>query len=295
MDLDFFVTLAELMGKGALLLLEYLKVLIWPVVVLILASIYRKPLVSVLYRLRKASGLGATVELENQSLELAQAAVSATVLEEQASEPGIVVVPDADEDNLSPDPDLESAPEEAAHLDSPVSTSATSRPVSVPPKDAESFSDQVIRQWLKSRNKESSASALESVIRHMSIDNDWSYARGRLGPSDESTNLNRIWNSWRQLEGVSSKSSELLGLSDRPRSVRVIARALHKRELLSAGVIPLVDELVDLRNRIFHPSDDIQLTTDLADGFVVSAEAIAKMMRIANSKLGAAGNQTGKQ
>lgn len=46
------------------IILEYLKVLAWPVIVFILALLYRRPLIGVLERLRKATGWGATVELE---------------------------------------------------------------------------------------------------------------------------------------------------------------------------------------------------------------------------------------
>lgn len=86
MDLELLTSLADLFGKGALLLLEYLKVLAWPLVVLTLALLYKRPLVSVLDRLRKASGFGAILELERDSQYLAIAAVQAEAVDEAASE-----------------------------------------------------------------------------------------------------------------------------------------------------------------------------------------------------------------
>lgn len=74
MDVDFFVTLTGLAGKAAALLLEYLKVVAWPLVVLILAFAFKGTIVDVLSRIREASGFGAkivmTQRLEHEAREL---------------------------------------------------------------------------------------------------------------------------------------------------------------------------------------------------------------------------------
>jgi len=56
----------------AALVLEYLKVVMWPSVVVALALVYRRHLITVLERVRKASGFGASLELADRSLRLAE-------------------------------------------------------------------------------------------------------------------------------------------------------------------------------------------------------------------------------
>lgn len=50
--------------------LEYLKVLAWPIVVFTLALVYRKPLIAVLQRLKKYTGLGQTLILGEQARDI---------------------------------------------------------------------------------------------------------------------------------------------------------------------------------------------------------------------------------
>lgn len=52
------------------IVLEYLKVLAWPIVVFTLALVYRRPVITLLQRLKKYSGWGQTVELVDQARDL---------------------------------------------------------------------------------------------------------------------------------------------------------------------------------------------------------------------------------
>lgn len=54
------------------IVLQYLKVLAWPLVVLVLALVYRKPVVTLLQRLKKYSGWGQTVELGDLARDLSE-------------------------------------------------------------------------------------------------------------------------------------------------------------------------------------------------------------------------------
>lgn len=83
------MTLPEILD----IILQYIKVLAWPIVVLILVLVYKRPIIGVLARLRKASGPGVALELDARELaEDAQeiAAVEAT---------HVIVTPPAEPDN----------------------------------------------------------------------------------------------------------------------------------------------------------------------------------------------------
>lgn len=65
------------------IVLQYLKVLAWPLVVFTLALIYRKPVITLLQRLKKYSGWGQTVELGDEARTLKEQ--SEDVLERQTA------------------------------------------------------------------------------------------------------------------------------------------------------------------------------------------------------------------
>ncbi|WP_146114327.1 hypothetical protein [Microbacterium sp. MYb72] len=89
MDPVVVTTIVELLGKGALLLLEYLKVVAWPLVVIVLAFAYKRTIVDVLSRIREASGFGGKVvltqRLEHDARELNEKPVPE--LEQDAADP----------------------------------------------------------------------------------------------------------------------------------------------------------------------------------------------------------------
>lgn len=96
MDVDFFVTLAGLVGKVATLVLEYLKVVAWPIVVLILAFAFKGTIVDVLSRIREASGFGAKFVMTQR-------------LEHEARELNEKLVPELDQDRTAQSPADEGA------------------------------------------------------------------------------------------------------------------------------------------------------------------------------------------
>lgn len=54
------------------IILQYLKVLAWPLVVFVLALVYRRPVITLLQRLKKYSGWGQTVELGDRARDLSE-------------------------------------------------------------------------------------------------------------------------------------------------------------------------------------------------------------------------------
>lgn len=61
--------------------LQYLKVLAWPLVVFTLALVYRKPVITLLQRLKKYSGWGQTFELGDEARDLKEDSVVALAQE----------------------------------------------------------------------------------------------------------------------------------------------------------------------------------------------------------------------
>lgn len=92
----------DMMDLAAVLdiILQYLKVLAWPLVVLILAIVYRRPIVTLLERLKKYSGWGQTVELGDFARDL-NAKSAEVVAEVVTAEP---------EESTTPTPETPSPP-----------------------------------------------------------------------------------------------------------------------------------------------------------------------------------------
>lgn len=103
MDLyELLAAFFDVAMRVANLLLEYLKVLVWPAAVLTLALIYRRPLISLLHRIREASGWGVSVKAEASDLavdaQVTRAVEEATVRSSQAVESTSPATPPAAED-----------------------------------------------------------------------------------------------------------------------------------------------------------------------------------------------------
>lgn len=94
------------------MVLAYLEVLAWPLVVFTLALVYRKPLVTVLQRLKRYSGWGQTVELVEQARDLkedSEVVLARELTTPEAKVPSArVVLPEA---NGSPDVGSKPMPE----------------------------------------------------------------------------------------------------------------------------------------------------------------------------------------
>lgn len=245
MGIDLLTTFADLYGKAALLLLEYLKVLAWPVLVLVLALMFKGPLVSMISRLRKASGFGASVELERDSQYLAIAAVQAEPAAEGAVEPvGEVEVQGPA--GTEPEPAAGGSEERLADPVPEVVEEVVDQDVASRPSDrGSSHSFRV--EWSKTMQPRLTVIA----------------------------NRERVRQSWARLERLSGEIGAELKLGPWKRSPADVARELAALGYGSADVVTIAMSLEKLHQKILHAQDDeLFVTADTAHSFDVTVSSI---------------------
>lgn len=227
--------------------LEYLKVIAWPVVVLTLSLIYRKPLVGVLRRLHKAAGFGATVELE-KSLEQDARALNEAVLPELTKSD-----PQGDAGAEKDAPSVETSETETVP---PASTSG-------PPATAKS-------DWSAAATRAFWESNPEAAIR-----------LGIAYPGDErygtldAERYGHMMLAWAHLESKAVRLGELIGLSPSPaRNLGVLSGKLLDRGLISHEGAEIARSLQRLRNDLVHEVDNITISSLLTSDFVQTAEKL---------------------
>lgn len=247
MNLDFFVTLAGLMGKAALLLLEYLKVAAWPVVVVVLAFSYRGAIVDVLSRIREASVPGyklvMTQRLEHEVRDLNEKSV----------------------------PELEDVEDAPTATDDSASSGAPGDEPSEPTASEKDGGDGV----------EAEASVPRSPVRAPR-----GYYRVKLPgfgftadpERDEGRNYWNMMTAWSRLESTAVQLGERLGLSPGPsRNLGFLGGQLLARKLISHEAVELGASLQDLRNRMVHELDRIMLTDWMALDFTATAGKLTRI------------------
>ncbi len=250
MDLETLTALADLFGKVALLLLEYLKVAAWPVVVLTLALVYRRPLVSVLHRLRKAEGLGASFELEQDVAYIAAAAQAAA---SPASGPK------AGMEDGSGDA---TAPEGESASSAPSGVSGTAA--------ADGCRTEKARAAEQKRNV-GDARRLALIRRAL---------------ADEAVGLTRVQRRermrqrWRELQDLAGSIGEELGLGPWMQTPEGVARELAALGYVSGGLVDIVQSLGRVHAMVVEtPDDELFLTPMTVDSYSVAVKSVEEQMR----------------
>ncbi|KAB1893639.1 hypothetical protein F6W69_06340 [Microbacterium oxydans] len=220
--------------------LEYLKVFAWPAVVLILALVYRKPLIEVLRRLHKAAGFGATVELE-KGFEQSARSLNEANLPELVAETRESVDPSADTPELKePEtPSREEIPDPMAEL-------------------KRVWSPAAIRNFWES-NPETAARL------------------GLVYPDDDRhpERYGRMMLAWAHLEARATKLGMLIGLPpSSARNLGVLSAGLLDRKLISHESAEIARSLQRLRNELAHEVENINISASLTSNFVQAAEKL---------------------
>lgn len=201
----------EVFMQLAQLLLDYLKVLAWPIAVLILALVYKRPIIGVLARLRKATGPGVALELDAR--ELVQdarqiATVDASTIHIASASPS-ADVPDTAEAPADPVDDAASSP--------------------APPDRAPLVDDY---DYLRSRR------AADSLR----------YDTGRDAILPRNPNAAIIVAAWADVVDDAGQVAKVLHVPDGGWSVPVITNMLTERGYINSSFEAIVRRLQNLRN-----------------------------------------------
>ncbi|MBS0024117.1 hypothetical protein [Microbacterium paraoxydans] len=213
------------------IVLEYLKVLAWPAMVLTLALIFRRPLIDILVRLQKASGWGAQLELRQEIREAAEdSATTPEAIIEAATEPPIA--PPAEKPSAT-----EQSAESSKHKITPRS----------------SLSDVRGRDgWRTDASIEVGRAAVEALVKR---DRDRAERRAVM--------LIR----WYELEDVARRLGEKYGLPPHARRVADVASFLATKKHFSPEIESVVERLTDIRERLNDAGRE-DLTPQAANDFI---------------------------
>lgn len=248
------------------LALDYLKVLVWPAAVLTLALIYKRPLVSVLERLRKASGFGVTVEAEAR--ELARDVQLSTLLE-AVTEAG----PQQQEGALPTGPsglprDPVTDPTETKDYRSEAGLGAQDRASSA---NSDARSDRPRGRWIKvpkhafpSFSSEIYASTLGSITSEEEV---------------EESRRSRIDRAWVTLTGMAYVIGKFLDMERSDRSIAEVAKRLSEEGLTTIGTWRIAVRLTRLYSQLATDSDPLSAT--VTTDFVLSAENLRARLQTA--------------
>lgn len=234
------------LGEWLDIILQYLKVLAWPLVVFTLAIVYRKPVITLLQRLKKYSGWGQTVELGDRARDLNLESVE--VLSE----------------TLPPEPEPEPEPEtEPGTGTGRADTPATRANVAGPP-EAPSLSSYRIRTLPE-------LDADERIIVHY------------LGSLDrqhfERAAQDMIENAWIGVERVARQIANEINLESwATKGLTMFSHGLATRNLISIQTANLAAGLDELHRNIQRASAD-ELTPYVVSDFVSTSERLAQAMQ----------------
>lgn len=225
--------------------LEYLKVFAWPAVVLTLALIYRKPLIGVLKRLHKATGFGATVELER--LEDDARALNEAELPELMPAEGVGAAIE--------DEELE------------VPQRATDEPADATSEFKRVWGAPAIRRFWAT-NPETAAQ----------LGIAYPHDRDSRALSRDAENYGRMMLAWARLETKAVKLGELLGVPTGPaRNLGVLSGKLLDGGHISHEAAEIARSLQRLRNELVHEVENISISSSLTADFVGTAEKLDRL------------------
>ncbi|GAA3212980.1 hypothetical protein [Microbacterium terregens] len=173
----------------ALLVLEYLKVLVWPAVVMVGILIFRRSLRALISRIRKGSGWGVAIELEGDADQLAAESVQL--------------------------PELKGK---------------THSQTEDPPQG-----------------------------------------------SDRESRLGRVLTAWSAVEREAAALASRLGLIPRT-NLGVLSRELLAKDLVSGETAKVMNGLQQLRNRIVHTADTVDLTDATVEDFVLTSRNLSGVL-----------------
>lgn len=220
--------------------LQYLKVLAWPLVVFTLALVYRKPVITLLQRLKKYSGWGQTVELGDQARDLKED--SAVALAQELAAP-----------KKHPAADTPNDPPGAA----------------TPPPAAEAETTQASEDPRRKKFERISLEARLDLFNTISNDN----------PAHFHANARRaVKQSWRSLLEKADTLARWLKLTpEESANLDEIAFALLNRGLINERTAIIAPRLSILHWSITHAKDpDLNLTV-VAD-FVATAANLQEVL-----------------
>lgn len=237
---DVFMQLARL-------LLDYLKVLAWPVVVLTLVLVYKRPIISVLARLRKATGPGYALELDAR--ELVEAAEDADA-DARTSEPAL---PDIVGEDAGTAPHEEPPP-------ATTNTPPTPQPAPTPAA-AEVDSYKPNARW------------------HFTSD----YSPGWLAVDAPAAGISKILFAWNEVERRTAEIADMLSLPVNARSTRQVAKHLAARGYLTTANAEIASRLQNLRDRVVHGREEV--TDETVEAFMSASAIILKQLQRARRRI----------
>lgn len=252
---DLFMQLSRL-------LLDYLKVIVWPAVVLTLVLVYKRPIIGVLARLRKASGLGYALELDARAL--AEAAELAEATEDAAAVSGTPPIPDivgADGGAPVPDPAFPTTNNEAQF-----SPTDTPEPETEPPALSPFEAAQRELNSLLAEDR------LESRYR-IAWNEAWNRDRG----------IAFVLNRWNTIAEAANTTADLLNLKPNLLSPAHIAHLLSRRGYMSPNYAVITERLQRLRNDIVHAREEV--TTDVIDDFAATSTLVREHFEKARRRI----------
>lgn len=260
--MDLFEMLAAAFGiamRLADLLLEYLKVIAWPLTVLALALLYKRPLIGMLGRLRKASGWGATVELENEARELADesAEIAGKTSEDQA-EPSA-----ADEPEQQTTQEATAPPEISSGADIQHALATA----------------EALRQTVNALER-----AHEALVEH---DRERTLQQRRPVFSDARTGRFVMNARWEELVKEAMAVGQHLGISrNQSRFIPALFQELVRRGLAAPETEDVAARLHNLRTMIRHSEDGIEhLSPTAIEDFIDTTTNLTTILRTVRQRL----------
>lgn len=247
--LDWIATGFDVFMELARLLLDFLKVLAWPSVVLILVLVYKRPIIGVLSRLRKATGPGVALELDAR--ELAQDAQEVAAVEASTA-PAVTKAPPSPGEGDTPDDEKGPAP---AIED----TEPAPQPDSAPP------SFEALYQSLRSRHPEYD----------LHYDPAWNTTR----PTNSNAAI--ILSAWADVVDDAGQVAKVLHVPNGEWSVPVITNILTELGYVPSAYQMIVRRLQSLRNKVGAsqepPTEDV--VVDFLSTSLIVREQLQKARR----------------
>lgn len=316
MDFSLLAAAFDVAMQVAELALEYLKVLAWPMVVFTLALLYRRPLIALLARLRKATGWGATVELADEARQLADESAQIAAIQPSAPAPLYELDQDTTAETAS-----EVEPEPAAEPD-PSSEQPAATTIA-PSPDAKSITRQTtppsmtidtermvaaVRNAMAANATSIDIERLAAALRNAApqIDTERLAAALRksanIGFTPKSIRLNEAgyWNStrkhsnrtrmlqaWDQLEHAALTVGDLIGVSkNHARHIPGLTSELAQRGLVNEATVDVAYRLYQLRSQIRHDAiDPDELTMPIITDFIEATDNLRRVLADLATKL----------
>ena len=221
------------------IILEYLKVLAWPAIVLTLALIFRRPLIDIFKRLQKASGWGAQLELRQEIREVAD---DSSTTPEAIAETAEAIAETAD---AAADP----SPPEPAQQPGKKPTTPAGRAI----RDIHGRDGKYTQATIKAGR-----AAAETIL---------------ASPLKRKEYRARMLITWYELEEVVERLGQHYGLPKGMRRVHTLVRHLSSIGHISQELESVAIRLTMLRDRLEDGAWE-DLTPQAAEDFIVAARNI---------------------